>query len=158
MTHSSTHSSSASADFRRASPCCRLEWRPSRWLLTALALLAALAAVSILASEMPRPMAWPLAVAALVHGALAVRRERARPRRSFVLRGGQSPVLVDDIPVAGFDLQWRGPLAFASWRDGAGRRQRAAWWPDTLPPTRRRELRLAAPVPSAARRRASMAP
>ncbi|HLT44024.1 MAG TPA: hypothetical protein VK000_05110 [Luteimonas sp.] len=158
MTPSSTHSYSASGNCRRTSPRCRIEWRPSRWLLSALALLALLAAASILVSEMPRAAAWPLAAAALAHGILAVGRERARPVRSFVLGAGESPVLVDGAPVTGFDLHWRGPLAFASWRDAGGRRQRAAWWPDTLPPAQRRELRLAAPPPPAARRRASMAP
>lgn len=157
MTQRSMHSSSGSGNCRRASPRCRLEWRPSCWLLSALVLLAILAAASILASEMPALFAWPLAGLALAHGAVLFRRERGRPVRSFVLGGG-SPVLVDGRVVMDFDLQWRGPLAFAAWRDAGGRRQRVAWWPDTLPAAQRRELRLAAPPPPAARRRASMAP
>jgi len=107
---------------------------------------------------MPRPLAWPLALAALACGGWTLRRERARPVRSLVLAGAQAPVLVDGQPVADFELQWRGPLAFASWRDAHGRRQRLAWWPDTLPPALRRELRLAAPAHAAARGHASMAP
>ena len=156
MTPNSTRLSSASASCRRASAACRAEWRPSRWFQRALALLAVLAAMSILASEAPRPLAWPAALAALAHGARLGLRERARPAHSFVIRGAE--VLVDGAPVAGFELCWRGPLAFAAWRDGEGRRRRAAWWPDTLPPALRRELRLAAPPPPAARGRASMAP
>jgi toxin CptA len=158
MTPSSTRSSSACASFRRADPRCRLEWRPSRWLQAVLAALAGLAAFALLASEAPRPLAWPAALAALVHGAVLVRRERARPSFELVLRGGDGPVLVDGAPVADFRLQWRGPLAFAAWKQGDGRRRHATWWPDTLPPARRRELRLAAPPVPAARRHASMAP
>jgi len=153
----STRSSSASASCRQADPPCRLQWRPSRWLRAALLALTVLAAFSILASEMPRAAAWPLALAALGHGALLFLRERGRPPREFLLRGVAAPT-VDGVPVADFDLHWRGPFAFAAWRDADGRRQRAAWWPDTLAPAQRRELRLAAPSPPAARRRRSMAP
>src|SRR5690606_35438278 len=123
MTPNSTRLSSASASCRRASAACRAEWRPSRWFQRALALLAVLAATSILASEAPRPLAWPAALAALAHGARLCLRERARPAHSFVIRGAE--VLVDGAPVAGFELRWRGPLAFAAWRDGEGRRRRA---------------------------------
>ncbi|TWT23125.1 hypothetical protein FQY83_00260 [Luteimonas marina] len=155
----STRSSSASASsLRTSAPEARIEWRPSRWLLAAIAVLAVSAACAVLASEMPRGLAWPLAVAAVAHGARLFRRERRRPAQAFVLRGDAAPVQVDGEAVEGFDLQWRGPLAFASWRDGRGRRRRRAWWPDTLPPPRRRELRLAAPAPEAARGGASMAP
>ena len=138
-------------------PEARIEWRPSRWLLTAILVLGVLAAFSILASEMPRPLAWPLALAALVHGTRLFRRERRRTPLSFVLRGEATPALVDGVAVEGFELQWRGPLAFARWCDRQGRCQRRTWWPDTLPSARRRELRLAAPVPRAARGGASMA-
>ena len=165
----STRSSAAFASSRQDSgptavpggsgvPEARIEWRPSRWLLTAILVLGVLAALSILASEMPRILAWPLALAALAHGARLFRRERRRTPQSFVLRGEATPVLVDGVAVEGFELQWRGPLAFARWRDRQGRRQRRTWWPDTLPAARRRELRLAAPVPRAARGGASMAP
>ncbi len=156
----STRSSSASASCRQASPAslsCRLQWRPSRWLHAALLALAALAAFSILASEMPRAAAWPLALAALGHGVLLLLRERGRPPRELLLHGAAAPT-VDGVPIADFDLRWRGPLAFAAWRDADGRRQRATWWPDTLAPAQRRELRLAMPPPPAARRRRSMAP
>ena len=168
----STCSSSASANCRRTSvaaaptavarragaPEARIEWRPSRGLLAVIALLGMLGAFSVLSSEMPRAAAWLLAVASLAYAGLCFRRESRRPVQSFVLRGDAGPVLVDGAGVDGFELHWRGPLAFASWRDGRGRCQRRAWWPDTLPPARRRELRLAAPGAKAARRGASMAP
>lgn len=40
--------------------------------------------------------------------------------------------MVDGLPVDALDLHWRGPLAFLRYRDATGRRQRLAWWPDTL--------------------------
>ncbi len=154
----STRSSSASARSRPASAVeARVEWRPSRWVLAALLSLGALAACSLLASEMPAFVAWPAAVAALGWAAWRTRREAGRPAQSFVFRAG-APVLVDGVAVDGLVLQWRGPLAFARWRDRDGRIRRRSWWPDTLPPARRRELRLAAPAGETARDGASMAP
>jgi len=150
--------SAAATVARRGVPEARIEWRPSRWLLAAILLLGMLGACAILASEMPRLLAWPFAVGALGCGGWRFLRERRQAVRSFVLRGDAATVLVDGAQVHGFELEWRGPLAFASWRDGQGRRQRCAWWPDTLPPPLRRELRLAAPGGQAARSRANMRP
>lgn len=148
---SSFRSSSASAS-------CRLEWRPSRWLLATLALIALLAAFSVLESEMPRPAAWPLALLALGYGAWTIRREAGRPTREFVFPGNASPVLLDGQPVEGAAVHWRGPLAFVRWRGRDGRVERLAWWPDTLPAAKRRELRLAAGTGDTTREHRVMAP
>lgn len=151
MPHS-TRWSSASAPCRLPSRAieARLGWKPSRWLAAALLAMTPLAAFSVLASEMPRVVAWPLAVAALVYGGWLTRREWRRPRREFVFCGDRAPARVDGVPVEDVEMQWRGPLASVRWRDPGGRRHRLAWWPDTLPPARRRELRLAAPSRDAA--------
>jgi toxin CptA len=133
-------------------------WRPSRWLLAALLAMTPLAILSVLASEMPRVAAWPLALATLVYGGWLAYRERSRPLRELVFPGNGAPVLVDGVPITEVVLQWRGPLAFLRWRDGKGCRHRLLWWPDTLPAAARRELRLAAPDREAARGRPSMAP
>ncbi len=117
-----------------------------------------LAMLSVLASEMPRVAAWPLALAVLAYGAWLVRREWRRPPLELMFYGSDAPALVDDEPVAEVVLQWRGPLTFLRWRDGNGRRHRLVWWPDTLPVSARRELRLAAPGRKAARGGPSMAP
>jgi toxin CptA len=138
---------------------CRLEWRPSRLLRAQLILLGALAAVSVLASEMPRPFAWPIAVIALGFGAWRARREGRRARMSFWFPGNGRPPTLDGRPLRDARLHWRGPLAFLRWREGAGGRWRqAAWWPDTLPPAQRRELRLAAGDGGAGRHRRDRAP
>ncbi|CAN5709913.1 hypothetical protein BH23PSE2_BH23PSE2_09740 [soil metagenome] len=117
-----------------------------------------LAMLSVLASEIPRAGAWPLALATLAYGAALARREWRRPQIELAFSGDKSPILVDGEPVAEVLLRWRGPLAFLRWRDSNGRRHRLVWWPDTLPAATRRELRLAAPDREAARGRPSMAP
>ena len=136
----------------------RLEWRPSRWPLAVLAALTLLAPFAVLVSEMPRAAAWPLALAALLHGLWSIRQERRRPRCVFVFAGDGAPVLLDGAVIDGVTVRWRGSLAFVRWRGEDGRVHRRSWWPDTLPPARRRELRLAAPAQAAAPDAASMAP
>ena len=140
------------------SATCRIEWRPSRWLLAALALIALLAAFSILQSEMPRPAAWPLAALALGYGAWTIRREARKPVRELVFPGDPAAsVHIDGKPVEGVHVRWRGPLAFVSWREPGGRAGRLSFWPDTLPAARRRELRLAAAGEPTSRRHRLMA-
>lgn len=149
-----------SNSFRCSSPSatCRIEWRPSRWLLATLALIALLAAFSILESEMPRLAVWPLALLALGYGVWTVRREAKRPVREFVFPGNASPVLLDGQPVEDVVVHWRGPLAFIRWKGSVGRAGRLSFWPDTLPPARRRELRLAVGQGEAAHGPRVMAP
>jgi len=68
---------------------------------------------------------------------------RQRPR-TLTIPWGTAPACVDGRPVAKLQVEWRGPLAWVSWQRGPRRRQCLMFWPDTLPPARRRELRLAA--------------
>ncbi|WP_417473508.1 hypothetical protein [Luteimonas mephitis] len=160
MPHS-THSSSASAHFRPHAEAagCRLERRASPLLAALLSLLAIAAAFAVLASEMPAVAAWPLALAALAHGAwLAWRETRVAPGE-FVIPGvAGTRVTVDGKPVEDLSVRWRGPIAFLRWRDADGVWRRHVFFPDTLPAARRRELRLAAPGPAPARGAASVAP
>lgn len=153
----SEHSSNACGRSRNSADGGTIAWKPSRWLLAALLVMTALAPVAILASEMPRIAAWPLTLLACAYGLSLVRREARRPPRMLHFPGN-GRVEMDGQGVDGFELQWRGPLAFSRWRDADGRVQRIAWWPDTLPPAARRELRLAAPATHTARRAPSMAP
>ncbi len=140
-----------------ASAPCRFELRPSRWTTAALLALAALAPFAALHSAMPRAAAWPLAaVAALLCLRLAWREWR-RPL-STVLIDGDGAVSVDGVAVEDFRIDWRGPLAFLSWRDRAGRRHRRGLWPDALGPALRRELRLLTDRDDAGRRPGGMAP
>jgi toxin CptA len=150
MPHS-TRSSNASAP-------CRLEWRPSRLLVTILVVLAAAAAFAVLSSEMPRVAAWPLALSALAYGLLLAWVEWHRPCLAIVVLPAPARSTVDGNAIDAFAVAWRGPIASLRWRDGDGRTGRCLFWPDTLPAAHRRELRLAAPAPGAARAPASMAP
>ena len=103
-----------------------MTWRPSRWLVGALATMAALAPFAVLASEMPRALAWPLATAAAAHGAWLGWREARKPPRTLAW------------PPAEATLQWRGPMLFL--RSPAGH---LSWWPDTLDERTRGDLRRA---------------
>jgi toxin CptA len=131
-----------------SAPCgpdpCRIAWRPSRWAIGALILLAALAPFAVLQSEMPRPAAWPLAALAAAWGLHSAWREACKPARAFAFHPDTGTASLDGRPLALAEVQWRGPLAFLRWRDAAGQGGRLAWWPDTLPAAQRRELRLAA--------------
>lgn len=156
----STHWSSRSAACRPPIDAFggRLPWRPSRWVIGAQLLLALLAPCAVLGSEMPRLAAWPLALAACVHGLWLARREAGKPARQVVWPATDAPVTLDGAALEQAELHWRGPLLFLHWRDRDGRDGRLGWWPDTLPSPSRRELRLAARARAAARPTPSMAP
>ena len=59
-------------------------------------------------------------------------------------RGDHQPFLADGRRHGSPRLHLRGPIAVLSGRDVHGRLQRFCWWPDTLSPGLRRQLRLAA--------------
>lgn len=113
--------------------------------------------IAIFGSEMPRLLAWPLAVGAAGHAAWLACRELRRPGCALVWPMDGEP-MIDGHVLQQAQLHWRGPLAFLQWRDDQGRRHHLAWWPDTLSPRARRELRLAAASCASTRPRASMAP
>lgn len=156
----SPNSSRASAPCRPPSRAHggRLEWRPSRLLASALLTLGALSGLSVLACEMPLQYSLPLALLAAGEGVRLARGELRRPERRLVIGPDAGAASLDGRAVTGLAVEWRGPLAFLRFRDEAGRSRRLAWWPDTLPATARRELRLAVPVQAAAQPPASMAP
>jgi len=121
-------------------------------------LLGVLAAFAAVASEMPRAWAWPLAATAAIYAVLLARAQARKPTQAWFWPGNDRQATVDGSPAWEATVAWRGPLAFVRWRDAAGRRRYAIWWPDTLPPARRRELRLAATSARASPSGASMAP
>ena len=121
---------------------CRLEWRPSRWQLAAHLLFALLMPWAATASALPAAAQWPLGLLAAAAIAWQGWRHAHRPARSIVIPAGDAPAQVDGQPVDALVLHDRGPLLQLGWRRH-GRRQACLFWPDTLPPPRRRELRLA---------------
>jgi toxin CptA len=136
---------------------CRLDWRPSRWVIGAVLVLGVAAASSILASEMPRGAAMTVAALALWRGIQLALYEAIRPARALVWSANQPPRLDGEL-LQDARLTWRGPLAFLEWRNASGRIQRLAWWPDTLHAEARRELKLADADSGNAHAHASMAP
>jgi len=153
----STRSSSASVTCRPAEPAGRLELRASPLLIAILPVLAAAAAFAVLASEMPRIAAWSVALACLAYGAWLARCEARRPSGELVVATG-GRATVDGEAVDDLSIRWRGPAAFVQWRGAQGGRRRHVFLPDTLPASRRRELRLATPAALPARGAASVAP
>ena len=143
-------SSPASAPFR-------LEWRPSRWPVLALLILAPLGASCVLLSGVPAPLAWPLAVLAPVWTAWRARRLWRQPARDLVL-AADGEAFLDGSRVRLVGVAWRGPLAVVHLVDGQDASRRLDWWPDTLPPAARRELRLAAQRGCVSRLTRAMAP
>ena len=119
-------------------------------------MLGALAALGVIASEMPMMFSIPLALLAAGEGIRLARRELRRPERKLVIAADGRATL-DGADIDGLRVHWRGPWAFAQFRDAGGRRGRLAWWPDTLLPRDRRELRLAIPVIQAAHSQPAMA-
>ena len=105
--------------------------------------LALLAPVSLIASGLPGGAAWPLAVLAAGWGIRDARRHARQPVRSLVIPTGQSAATCDGERMEAMAVAWRGPLAFVSWRGEGGVMHRLSFWPDTLDPGMRRELRLA---------------
>jgi toxin CptA len=120
--------------------------------------LALSAPCAVLGSEMPPMAAWPLAVVACAHGLWLARREARKPVRRLLWPAGDASITLDGEPLQRAELHWRGPLAFLRWRGHGGRDGRLDWWPDTLPPAQRRELRLAVRARATAQPVASMAP
>jgi toxin CptA len=123
----------------------------------ALCALAVLAPLSIWASNLPAMVAWPLAVVAAGWAAGAAWRH-ARTAPLPIVVPVEGDVTVAGQVVDGFDVRWRGALAFLSWRDGAGRGHRLALWPDVLDPATRRELRLVTAARAAVRIGGPVAP
>ncbi len=108
---------------------------------------------------MPWWLAAPASLIAVAHAIGLVWRYRAMPDCMLLFPGNpDAPVLKDGEALAAARLEWRGPLAFLHWRTPQGKARHLVWWPDTLPPARRRELRLAAPAGKSSRWRQGMAP
>ena len=129
------------------SSSCLIDWRPSRWLRSALIGLGMLAAVSLWMSALPLLARAPLALLALAYGPWLAAREARRPACTLRLASdgvGLVMLLADrSLRLSAPTVLVRGPLACVSGTDEDGRRQRLLWWPDTLAAPSRRQLRLA---------------
>ncbi|MFY2764778.1 hypothetical protein [Arenimonas sp. MALMAid1274] len=113
-------------------------------------LMAALAPASLLSSALPLAVSVPLSGLATAWAVRLAWREGRRAPRVFEWAGGDAPAKVGQGASAqAWDqvrVHLRGPLASASGRGSDGRRLHLVWWPDTLSPAARRQLRLAVQV------------
>lgn len=160
----SPRSSRASARFRTTDPApaaagsaaITIHWRPSRLLAFALVLLGVTGGLGLLASDLQPPWSWLTAPVAVVEGLRLARGHLRRAPRSLVRAG--DTLTLDNQPLRAPALDDRGPVVVLRARLEGGAAARLAWFPDTLPPGLRRELRLA--VAAAAPRTAdgAMAP
>ncbi|ALS94759.1 hypothetical protein [Xanthomonas oryzae] len=137
---------------------CRLEWRPSRWLICAVGVLVGLAVWAVWRSGVPLWAAVSLSAYALLAGGRALRQLLRSPVRQLLVPWAETPASIDGVQVGGLQACWRGPLAVVSWTRADGRRERLHFWPDTLPAPQRRELRLAAQAHAISSRRPLVAP
>lgn len=144
------HSSSRSSE-------CRLDWRPSRALAVAMIVLGLLAALSLALCALPLLAKLPASLAAAGQGLWLARRELRRPACTLHWPGGDTPATISlpgtrAVPTdpgqtwTHLRLHMRTGIAVLGGRDPSGRMHRLAWWPDTLPSSSRRQLRLAAAV------------
>ena len=131
-----------------ASSTFRLDWRPSRVLALSLVLIGLLAGAALLASRLPPAVRPPAALLAMAQGLRLARLEAGRASVTLAWAGGDHPLRIQGQVLAAPRLHLRGPLAVLTARDADGRVQRFCWWPDTLSPGLRRQLRLAASVSS----------
>ncbi len=127
---------------------CRIDWRPSRWLVGGLVMLAMLATYAVMASALPEASRRPLAGLVLLHGLVRARRAAAEPACSLHWAGGEAGATLHragrGIDLRRVQLELRGPIVLLQGRDARGRRHRLVWWPDTLAAGGRRRLVLAA--------------
>ena len=126
---------------------CRLEWRPSRWLMPALCALAAAAIAALWMSALP-PVACGLGSAATVaYAAWLLRHESRRPNCSLSWAGGDADWHVEcagrSESLHHVGATTRGGIAVLTLAEASGGRRRYVWWPDTLDARSRRALRLA---------------
>ena len=110
----------------------------------ALLMLDALALLAIWCSDLMAMLALLTSAMAVLAAVFSLHRYRRQRGREIVIPLGQASVLVDGVPVQDFRVAWRGPIATLVWQAADGSRQRLLFWPDTLLPAQRRELRLAA--------------
>jgi toxin CptA len=120
-------------------------------------LFALLMPWAVLATDLAGPARWPLALVAAGWAAGQGVHYARRPRCRMLIPADDTPVDIDGEPVDRLVLHDRGPLIQLAWRSG-GRRHARLFWPDTLPPPLRRELRLTLRTRCISRSRPAVAP
>ena len=127
---------------------CRIDWQPSRMLAASLAVLGLLAGLSLLLGNAPKLAAIVASMIAVAYGLYLARRELQRQPRVLLWSAGASELQLE---YANHSEIWREPRAIfrgslvtVVGTDDAGHQRQLHWWPDTLPASARRCLRLTA--------------
>lgn len=136
---------------------CRLEWRPSRWQCGGQLLITALAPWALCNSALPASLHWPASLLALALGVGGAWRYARQPAQALVIPPGRGAITLDGQALEAVRLVQQGPLLQLVWGK-RGRQRRRLFWPDTLGPAQRRELRLAVQARHISRSRPAMAP
>jgi toxin CptA len=127
----------------------------------ALVVVGLLAGASVFMSDLPAAFAVPAGLGVAAYAAWLARRDWRQPPATLVWRAGEEQArLVQpgcERILSSLNVRWRGPLATLGARDEAGKLRRLSWWPDTLPASARRDLRLVSDR-RAPRKAASAAP
>lgn len=130
-----------------ASSLCRIEWRPSRWLLGSLGALMAAACLSLWWSSLPRPVCVAGGIAVLGYGGWLFWREAGRKPFELTWAGGDADWKLEcagrSESLRHVGAIVRGGIAVLNLSAADGRLRRVVWWPDTLDAKARRALRLA---------------
>ena len=121
-----------------------------------MALIGVCACIALGLSELPRLISILAGPVVLALTAFRIVRLRREPCRTLVIDAAGAAHL-DGERLDAATLEWRGPIAVLRWKP-ARRTRCLIWWPDTLPPAARRELRLAAPALATRPATDSMAP
>ena len=124
-----------------------IEWRPSSLARGLLIALGCLAGLSIVLSAIPWFAGVLLCVVSIGRGLWLARREQRRVPCSVRFHADGLGLLIEsaDCSEAWYNVTVlvRGPWAALSGIGPDGRKRYLLWWPDTLPSSSRRALRLA---------------
>ena len=133
-----------------ALPICRVDWRPSRVLIAATAVIGSLSLLSLRLSALPTSIAAMLSALVVVHSVWLIANDLKRPPFTLAWQGGDAVAVLNfadrQQSLSGLTLSMRGPLAGIRGKDEAGKTHTYLWWPDTLSSAARRQLRLAGQV------------
>lgn len=124
---------------------CDVVWRPSRYVRVALLVLPCAACFAIWLCSWPWQGCLVVSIAVMMTGLRQWWRHRCLPPIRILLPiNPLFPVQINQVKIDHWQLHWHHHLVVFCWHCHCGRQQRLVFWPDTLPKSQWRELRLTA--------------